>query len=73
MPLISKEFVDTWSDYSGLTVPGPRSASKVATLSIPDGLPPSNGPVRDVLPMKVVRVETIKEGFGDMISYGGKQ
>ncbi|CDU25968.1 related to beta-galactosidase [Sporisorium scitamineum] len=44
MPLISKEFVDTWSDYSGLTVLGPRSASKVATLSIPDGLPPSNGP-----------------------------
>ncbi|CBQ72762.1 related to beta-galactosidase [Sporisorium reilianum SRZ2] len=73
MPVISKDFVRTWSNYSGLTVFGPRSASKVATLSIPDGLPPSNGPVRDVLPMKVVRVETIKQGFGDMIAYAGKQ
>lgn len=73
MPIISKEFVETWSGYKGLTVFGPRSASKVATLAIPDGLPPSNGPVRDVLPMKVVRVETIKEGFGDMISYAGQQ
>ncbi|SAM83076.1 related to beta-galactosidase [Ustilago bromivora] len=73
MPVISKEFVETWSDYKGLTVFGPRSASKVAALSIPDGLPPSNGPVRDVLPMMVTRVETIKEGFGDMISYAGQQ
>lgn len=73
MPVISNEFVETWSNYKGLTVFGPRSASKVAALWIPDGLPPSNGPVRDVLPIKVVRVETIKEGFGDMISYGGKQ
>ncbi|KAJ1022020.1 hypothetical protein NDA18_005255 [Ustilago nuda] len=68
MPVISKEFVETWSDYKGLSVFGPRSASKVAALSIPDGLPPSNGAVGDVLPMMVTRVETIKEGFGDMIS-----
>ncbi|SPO46269.1 related to beta-galactosidase [Moesziomyces antarcticus] len=73
MPILSKEFVETWSNYKGVSVFGPRSASKVAALSIPDGLPPSNGPVRDVLPMKVTRVETIKEGFGDMISYGGQQ
>ncbi|KAJ1017935.1 hypothetical protein NDA13_006546 [Ustilago tritici] len=73
MPVISKEFVEIWSDYKGLTVFGPRSASKVAALSIPDGLPPSNGPIRDVLPMMVISVETIKEGFSDMISYAGQQ
>ncbi|EST04808.1 Glycoside hydrolase, family 42, N-terminal [Kalmanozyma brasiliensis GHG001] len=73
MPILSDEFVHTWSNFKGLTVFGPRSASKVAALAIPDGLPPSNGPVRDVLPMKVTRVETIKDGFGDQISYAGQQ
>ncbi|PWY97745.1 hypothetical protein BCV70DRAFT_44809 [Testicularia cyperi] len=73
MPIIHDDFKKTWSNYSGATVFGPRTASKVATLSIPDGLPPSNGPVRDTLPMTVTRVETIKEGFGDMIAYNGQQ
>ena len=72
MPIVGKEFEKNFKNFNGTAVFGPRSASKVATLDIPDGLPPSSGSLRSALPMKVTRVETIKEGFGDMISYKGQ-
>jgi len=37
---------------------GPRSGAKTAELTIPDGLPP--GPLRELLPMRVLAVETLR-------------
>ncbi|EPQ32083.1 uncharacterized protein PFL1_00281 [Pseudozyma flocculosa PF-1] len=73
MPIVHDEFDKSFSKFNGTAVFGPRSASKVATLDIPDGLIPAAGAVREALPMVVTRVETTKPGFGDMISYAGEQ
>ena len=49
---------------TGLGVPvlfGPRSGSRTRDFQIPEGLPP--GPLRDVLPITIPRVESLREGL----------
>ncbi len=51
---------------SALTVPvliGPRTGSKTANFAIPEGLPPAD--LRDLIPMKVTRVESLRPGLRD--------
>jgi beta-galactosidase len=40
---------------------GPRSGSKTRTFGIPDGLPP--GPLRELLPIRVVQVSSLRPGL----------
>ncbi|KDN52458.1 glycoside hydrolase family 42 protein [Tilletiaria anomala UBC 951] len=73
MAHISDAFEKHLNAYKGSIVFGPRSASKVDTLSIPDGLPPSAGAVRDRLPISVNRVESLRPDLADKVSFGGKE
>ena len=45
-------------DADALVLIGPRSGAKTAEVTIPDGLPP--GPLRSLLPLRVLAVETLR-------------
>ncbi|WP_240310939.1 beta-galactosidase [Altererythrobacter sp. ZODW24] len=50
--------------FAALTCPlllGPRSGSKTENFAFPDELPP--GPLQELLPVKVMRVESLREGI----------
>jgi beta-galactosidase len=49
---------------------GPRSGAKTPELTIPEGLPP--GPLRDLLPMRVLSVETVRPGCEDSFEWNGR-
>lgn len=68
MPIISASFAKTLSAYNGSIVFGPRSGSKVETLSISPDLPTSD-PLQDRLPITVQRVESLRSGLSDAITY----
>ncbi|MFZ4688685.1 MAG: beta-galactosidase [Polymorphobacter sp.] len=52
-----------------LVVLGPRSGAKTADITIPDGLPP--GPLRALLPIRVLSVETLRPDCPGGINFGG--
>ncbi|CAO1628179.1 unnamed protein product [Parajaminaea phylloscopi] len=68
IPLIGSELEKRLENYNGSLIVGPRSASKEDVLSIPEGLPPSAGPLRERIPMKVVRVESLRSDAGDQVT-----
>lgn len=68
IPLIGSELEKQLDAYNGSLIVGPRSASKEDVLSVPDGLPPAKGPLRSRIPMKVVRVESLRDDGGDEVT-----
>ncbi|CAO1619339.1 unnamed protein product [Jaminaea pallidilutea] len=68
IPMIGSELENALSKYNGSLIVGPRSASKVQTLSIPEGLPPAKGVLRDRLPIKITRVESLRSDGGDVMT-----
>ncbi len=54
---------------SALVVLGPRSGAKTRDVTIPDGLPP--GPLRALLPIRVLAVETLRPDCPGTIAFGG--
>ena len=52
-----------------LVLLGPRSGAKTAEVTIPDGLPP--GPLRSLLPMRVLSVETLRPDCPGAFVFGG--
>ncbi|PWN38782.1 hypothetical protein IE81DRAFT_327148 [Ceraceosorus guamensis] len=73
MPIISSEFDQHLANYNGTAVFGPRTASKTSNVSIPHGLAPSSGALRDRMPLKVVRVESLRKGLDDSVSLQQQQ
>ena len=59
-PIIPDELVDRLRAFAGPILIGPRSGSKTANFSIPAILPP--GDLQALLPIKVVRVESLRDG-----------
>ncbi len=57
------------ADTHALVVLGPRSGAKTRDLTIPDGLPP--GPLRALLPIRVLSVETLRPDCPGAISFNG--
>jgi beta-galactosidase len=49
---------------------GPRSGAKTPELTYPEGLPP--GPLRALLPMRVLSVETLRPGCEDAFAWNGR-
>lgn len=49
---------------------GPRSGAKTPELTLPEGLPP--GPLRTLLPMRVLSVETVRPGCEDAFVWNGQ-
>ena len=72
LPIIPKKFDQSLANYSGPVVFGPHTGSKTSTLSYAPGLNPSQGSLRDRLPLRVTRVETPPDYAGSGVSYGGK-
>lgn len=70
LPQIHSELDGHLNVYNGSLIVGPRTASKVSTLSIPKGLPPSAGAIRERLPITVTRVESLRSDSGDQVSLG---
>jgi beta-galactosidase len=61
LPILSAEMV---AKLAALTCPvllGPRSGSKTPDFAIPENLAP--GPLQSVLPIRVVRVESLRDGL----------
>lgn len=58
LPICSAEFVESLASLSAPIIFGPRAGSKTADFAIPPELPP--GPLQSLLPLKVVRVESLR-------------
>ena len=71
LPIVSDVALKNFSTCRGIVVFGPRSGSKTKTFQIPKELPP--GPLQKLLPMKIVRVESIGPENGERISWHGRE
>ena len=58
LPICNEAFVASLAGLSAPVVFGPRTGSKTADFAIPAELPP--GPLQALLPLKVVRVESLR-------------
>ncbi|MBU4433079.1 MAG: beta-galactosidase [Alphaproteobacteria bacterium] len=56
---------------SAIVMFGPRSGAKTEDLTIPDGLPP--GPLRDLLPIRVLSVETLRPDCPTALVWNGER
>nr|WP_310524789.1 beta-galactosidase [Polymorphobacter sp.] len=56
-------------DTPALTVLGPRSGAKTRDVTIPDGLAP--GPLRAILPIRILAVETLRADCAGSIAFEG--
>jgi beta-galactosidase len=64
------ELVARLAASEALLLFGPRSGAKTRDVTIPDGLPP--GPLRDLLPVKVLAVETLRPDCPGEVVLDGK-
>lgn len=60
LPIVADALVDRLESFRGQIVIGPRSGSKTRDFAVPDGLPP--GPLRQLFPVTVSRVESLRPG-----------
>ncbi len=70
-PYVSETLVDRLRSFSGKTLVGPRSGSKTRDFSIPDQLAP--GPLRDLLGLTVLRVESFAPAHVEAVQLGNTQ
>ncbi|UVO55656.1 beta-galactosidase [Sphingomonas sp. SUN039] len=61
LPIADTGLVERLAAFDGLVLLGPRSGSKTRDFAIPDTLPP--GPLRALIPLRVVRVESLRPGL----------
>ena len=65
---VTRALVDSLKTSGAQIVIGPRSGSKTANISIPDGLPPDL--LRELVPMRVWRVESLRPGVEAPVQFG---
>lgn len=61
LPWLSETVANRLAEFDGPVLIGPRAGSKTRDFAIPSGLPP--GPLQRHLPIKVVRVESLRPGL----------
>lgn len=71
LPIIPETLIDNLRNYTGQVLIGPRSGSKTASFQIPTNLPP--GPLQTLLPIKVTRVESLRPGVQETVTYGNQK
>jgi beta-galactosidase len=59
LPILQAELVASLKNFRGRAVFGPRTGSKTHDFQIPSNLPP--GPLQELFPMRVVRVESLPD------------
>ena len=57
LPVVDDAMIRVLDDFAGPVLLGPRTGSKTVSCAIPDGLPPGT-----TMPLKVTRVESLREG-----------
>ena len=62
-PIIPQVLLTNLSAFTGPVLIGPRSGSKTTDFAIPTELPP--GPLQSQMPLKVVRVESLRGGIAE--------
>lgn len=70
-PHVSEALAERLGTFKGKALIGPRSGSKTRDFSIPDHLAP--GPLRDLLGLSVVRVESLAPGRVEAVQIGDTQ
>lgn len=63
LPVLTDGLVQRLADFDGVVVVGPRTGSKTENFQIPWSLPP--GELQQLIPIKVCRVESLRNGFID--------
>jgi len=71
LPIVSGQAFQSFKTFEGPVVFGPRTGSKTDTFQIPPNLPP--GPLQRILPLRVVRVESLAPGLRDTLSWHGNE
>lgn len=66
----SAETIARLKASSAIVVFGPRSGAKTHDVTLPDGLPP--GPLRDLLPIRVLSVETLRPDCPAAFAWNGQ-
>ncbi|MBV8213143.1 MAG: beta-galactosidase [Verrucomicrobia bacterium] len=69
LPILRPELIASLKTFRGSVVIGPRTGSKTADFQIPSNLPP--GPLQELFPMRVVRVETLPDFEPIPVSWNG--
>jgi beta-galactosidase len=59
LPIVSASLAESLKRFNGQVLIGPRTGSKTETFQIPAELPP--GPLQELIPIKVVRVESLPD------------
>ncbi len=63
LPIVPEGFAAKLAAFDGPVLLGPRSGSKTASFRIPDTLAP--GELRDLVPLTVTRVESLRDGVAE--------
>jgi beta-galactosidase len=71
LPVVTAAAQKAFAAADGHLFFGPRSGSRTRDFQIPDGLPP--GPLRSLLPMKVVRVESLRPDWVVPLAWGDRR
>ena len=70
LPHLAPETLQRLVSSGAVVMFGPRTGSRTSEGWIPEGLPP--GPLREALPMRVLRVESCRPGAGPTVTIGGR-
>jgi beta-galactosidase len=68
MPIIPDGLVEKLKAFTGQIIIGPRSGSKTADFAIPERLAP--GPLQQLIPLTVTRVESLRPGLVERAGNG---
>jgi beta-galactosidase len=70
LPILRPEFVSSLKSFSGSVLFGARTGSKTPDFQIPSNLPP--GPLQEIFPIRVLRVESLPDFEPVSVSWRGK-
>ena len=70
LPMLEPATLDALEASGAIVLLGPRTGSRTRDGWIPDNLPP--GPLQTRMPMKVVRVESLRPGAGPIVRLGDR-
>ena len=68
LPILDSSLIERLSMCDAQIVIGPRTGSKTADLQIPESMPP--GPLQEVMPLRVARVESLRPGWVEAGEFG---
>eukprot|EP00455_Lapot_gusevi_P046412 TRINITY_DN6106_c0_g1_i2.p1 TRINITY_DN6106_c0_g1~~TRINITY_DN6106_c0_g1_i2.p1 ORF type:complete len:793 (+),score=202.13 TRINITY_DN6106_c0_g1_i2:63-2441(+) len=68
-PIVSSPLALALANFTGPIIIAPRTGAKTSTFQVPDSLPPSQSLQDILLPIKISRVESLRPGFNEPVSF----